>query len=639
MSRRQRLRLIVLAMVLGVLAAAGPPGVRPALALGVAIEVNTTADTEAADGYCSLREAIYASNGGGYFDCDGTTSADSIRFNIGTGIPVITLGSALPDITQQVTVRGNTGGATRVKLDGAGSGLAIRYTANNTYIGSMVMGGILVDGADNVTIVSNVLRSISGGANVSNLKIGGSNPGPGCSGECNLINGNTNGDGIYFGSAGGTIKGNFIGVDASGSAAAPNRTGILVTSGAFTIGGTTPEERNVVSGNTRFGMELHACTCLVQGNYIGTNAAGNAAVPNGYGGMKLDMSNATVGGSAPGAGNVISGNLGDGIYAEEQDQYSTTVIEGNRIGTKAKGGALGNSGSGIYFYALPTVRDASIGSATTPAAANIIAYNGGAGVRMSGSNARYNQVRGNSIHHNAGKGIALEGGANQSITPPAISSTSPVGGTACANCAVDIYSDSADEGQVFEATVNADGLGNWSFPGSVSGPNVTATNTQLDVYGNASTSEFSAAVALPAPKRPDGRIAKGSGAFVGNNIYNTTGVNQTRTGSGGAGTTITFKVSIQNDGSKDTFGVLGSGSGATGYTVRYFRGTTDITAAVVAGTYHTRVLRKGDKFLIKAKVKVTSSATKGSSVIRIVTITSLGDAGKQDAVKLVVSRK
>jgi hypothetical protein len=72
--------------------------------------------------------------------------------------------------------------------------------------------------------------------------------------------------------------------------------------------------------------------------------------------------------------------------------------------------------------------------------------------------------------------------------------------------------------------------------------------------------------------------------------------------------------------------------------IKYFRGTTDITAAVVAGTYSTPVLASGAALLITAKVKVTSTAAAGSSVTRLVTITSAADGTKRDAVKFICSR-
>lgn len=144
----------------------------------------------------------------------------------------------------------------------------------------------------------------------------------------------------------------------------------------------------------------------------------------------------------------------------------------------------------------------------------------------------------------------------------------------------------------------------------------------------------------PVPiRKPDGRIKKGSGAFVGNNIYNTTGVNQTKTGKAARGSKITFTFSIQNDGTAaDSFKVLATGALTAGYQVTYFRGTTNITAAVVAGTYQTTSLAPGATFAIKAKVKVLAGATVGSSVTRLLTTSSVVDPSKIDAVKLIGKR-
>jgi hypothetical protein len=138
--------------------------------------------------------------------------------------------------------------------------------------------------------------------------------------------------------------------------------------------------------------------------------------------------------------------------------------------------------------------------------------------------------------------------------------------------------------------------------------------------------------------KPDARIRKGSGTYVGNNIYNLTGTNQTRTGSAERGSTITFGIQAQSDSRPDSFRFAATGSATTMYGVTYFRGTTDITAAVVAGTYTTPVLAPGVTFLITAKVKVKSTATVGSSVTRLVTVTSVADGTKKDAVKFIGKR-
>lgn len=158
--------------------------------------------------------------------------------------------------------------------------------------------------------------------------------------------------------------------------------------------------------------------------------------------------------------------------------------------------------------------------------------------------------------------------------------------------------------------------------------------------GNAAA-DFIAAYGLAGggQQKPDGRIKKGSGALAGNNIYNTTGTNQTKTGTAAVGATVTFTISIQNDGTGGgKFYVKATGSTATYYQVKYFRGTTDITAAVVAGTYQTAKIAKGSTFGIKAKVKVKTGAAKGSSVTRLVTLTSTADSAKVDAVKFTLSR-
>jgi hypothetical protein len=403
-----------------------------------------------------------------------------------------------------------------------------------------------------------------------------------------------------------------------------------------TIGGTTAAARNVVSGNNSYGISLYGCTCTVEGNYVGTTVTGNAALANGTG-ITVQASQVMIGSGAAGAGNVISGNLGDGIYSDDAVSPHQIYVWGNLIGTQANGtGALGNGGDGIHFTnssGLRSVQAAGVGDGTADAA-NTIAYNTGAGVEINGSNVVHNHVRGNSIHDNGGLGILLGSSANEGIAAPAITGLTPVHGTACQYCQIDVFSDSADEGRIYEGTATADGSGAWSYPDAVTGPKVTATAT--DSVGN--TSQFSGAASLIS-YQPDGRIRKGKGALIGNNIYNTTGTNQTKTASKAPGTTVKFGISIQNDSAaSDHFSVAASGPAITGYAVKYFHGTTDITAAVVAGTYTTPVLSPGATWLITAKVKVKSTAAVGSSVTRLVTVTSVADSAKLDAVKFIASR-
>jgi hypothetical protein len=142
-------------------------------------------------------------------------------------------------------------------------------------------------------------------------------------------------------------------------------------------------------------------------------------------------------------------------------------------------------------------------------------------------------------------------------------------------------------------------------------------------------------------RKPDARIRLGTtGAYLGDNVYNTTGAGQAKTGSALRGHSVSFGISIQNDGTAaDRFKVKATGAATSKYTVKYYRGTTDITTKVVAGTYLTSSLAPGATWLITAKVTVKSSATLGSSVTRLVTATSYASATKKDTVKLIGKRR
>ena len=660
---RRRAALAAIVTSLSILATAIPFGDSPALAVGTIIVVNTTSDLEfPGAGLCSLRAAILASNVGGFAgDCDtaGTAGQDSIRFDIGSGVPVIAIGSELPAIVQPVIIRGNTFGATHVRLAGprnssacgagCGTGLRIAAGAAGTTIRGLRIDGF-TDGiwslAANVTIAGNWIgpNARDGvSADGANATIGGINTldptGP-CSGDCNLIRGNAN-RGLYLNSSG-TVSGNFIGIDASGrvaTAATANGTGIVVTQGDWTIGGTTSGQGNVVSGNTGRGMWLYNCSCTVQGNRIGTNLAGGAKVPNGSDGIHTNGHGSTIGGLADGAGNLISGNGDDGIeFSDKSAATSTLRVYGNRIGTTANGSPLGNGSAGIRVGGSDavSVQEGIIGAPGLAGAANVIAHNKGPGVFV-GQHARFIRVRGNSIHDNDvhyKQGILVVAPANESVAAPTIATGLPIHGSACSGCIVDVYSDPADEGRTYEGAVTADGSGDWTFVGSPHGPKVTATATTA---GN-STSMFSSPRDLPAAKRPDGRIRRGTGVLVGDDIYNVTGIGQTRSATASPGGTVTFGVSIQNDGPSDRFRVSVMGSATKGYAVTYLRGTTDITAAVIAGTYTSPVLAADGTFLITIRIKVRSSAAVGSLVSRSLTVTSVGDPAKQDTVRCLVRR-
>jgi titin len=240
----------------------------------------------------------------------------------------------------------------------------------------------------------------------SNDVVGGTSAGTG-----NLISGNQlNGIelGPFFVPFGTTqtdlIEGNKIGTDLTGNAAVANQgDGIPANASGIMIGGTTPGTRNIISGNAHAGIVIGAAerNDVIEGNRIGTNAAGKAALGNAGDGIDL-MGSAVVGGTLPGAGNLISGNAGDGIFANQAApfvQLPVDLIIGNRIGTDITGIApLGNLANGVHLL----IGSIQIGEAI-PGGGNVIAFNGNDGILVDG--APQNTISGNSIFANGNLGI------------------------------------------------------------------------------------------------------------------------------------------------------------------------------------------------------------------------------------------
>ena len=144
------------------------------------------------------------------------------------------------------------------------------------------------------------------------------------------------------------IQGNFIGTDKSGTAIVANHSqGILISNGAdTTVGGTALAARNLISGNLNTGISANTFRALIQGNLIGTDVSGTVGLGNG--GDGVDTTNGvdnTIGGAAAGAGNLISSNS---LGIDMGQGSSGTVIQGNIIGTDATATLnLGNRVAGI----------------------------------------------------------------------------------------------------------------------------------------------------------------------------------------------------------------------------------------------------------------------------------------------------
>ncbi|HET6789540.1 MAG TPA: DNRLRE domain-containing protein, partial [Aquabacterium sp.] len=365
--------------------------------------------SKGSDSQVSLREAIIAANT--------TAGTDTINFAItgtaGTyGEYTIATSSALPTITQAVIINGasQTGYTNRplVVLDGAGGG-AYGLELSNTSDGSTIRGLLIRDfssygiyipsGSDNQTIVGNFIGSFNADGSNAGVGKGNSVAGIYTRGANTLIGGTTaadrnviSGNGSYniyltTDADGSTIRGNYIGTNSAGSAVFSTTNpdyGIMVETSAsnITIGGTASGAGNVISGHQREGVWVTTTgSVTLQGNYIGTDATGTVDLGNTRYGIYLDdTGSATIGGTTAGAGNVISGNNLGGIYASN----GSIILQGNTIGLNAAGtAALGNTGIGVE---LRTSNASTLGG-NTAAARNIISGNSSHGIQVETSKA------------------------------------------------------------------------------------------------------------------------------------------------------------------------------------------------------------------------------------------------------------
>ena len=167
------------------------------------------------------------------------------------------------------------------------------------------------------------------------------------------------------------VEGNFIGTDAAGTARLPNMGNGLVIMIGGGAAGTTTVAGNVISGNNGDGVLLQGGSTsgvVLTANMIGTDVTGTFPVLNQSNGVHiLDASNNTVGGTTAAARNIISGNTGDGVLVENNGgaPAANNIVEGNYIGTDVTG-TVGLGTNGV------TLGNTGSGVALTFATANTV---------------------------------------------------------------------------------------------------------------------------------------------------------------------------------------------------------------------------------------------------------------------------
>ncbi len=328
-----------------------------------------------------------------------------------------------------------TGAAANNQIGMAGAGNVV--SGNNFGVineggsGNRIQGNLIgTDTGGTVALGNNIGSGTGlGWANIysasANTFVGGDQPDEG-----NVITGAA-GPGIwvrYATAAGTQIRGNFIGTNSSGGTWLGNSgAGIFLGADNVTVGGTTPGARNVIAAND-IGVYADVTTnSTIQGNYIGTDPTGNAVLSQRYGvfvgGLGGTNLNLQIGGTTPGSGNTISGSTEAGIGILFDS--NGVSVQCNRIGVGADGATAISNARGVeisYRSNHNTIGGAAAG------AGNRIAENTGPGVIIDGATTTGNTLRGNLIYANnsGGPQVVLANGANAGEAAPVI--TGALGG-------------------------------------------------------------------------------------------------------------------------------------------------------------------------------------------------------------------
>ena len=438
------------------------------------------------NGTGSLRQAI--------LDANLNAGPDIINFAItgGTGaIQTITLDTALPVITDQVAIDGTTqlGYIANTLSVGAGNNAAIKIQLN---------GANLLKGGE-VGLYLNSAGSSVTGLSFVNFPFA-----------------------IYANNNNITIKGNYFGVNADGTAQSNGLSGVgvdVATVNAAIVGGNTAADQNVFGNLTTGIVQVAGSGSSFTGNRIGMGTTNASFMPNTTGiqinnNANVDALNHSISANLIGKNTTGIKLIGfQGATVPGTGKVIGTQIVGNLIGTDSLGSTnnLGNSGDAISID--DGVTNTAIGNSIKP---NTIAYSNQNGVLIVGVSSVGNTIEYNNIRNNLGLGILLLNGANNNIASPVLTQQIPngtggftysgfVNGVANTQYTVDFYSslisDSRSQGANYlgSTTLTTDANGNFGFTGFAPTQNQTAQGANYVVTATATNVGFGTSVFSAGP--------------------------------------------------------------------------------------------------------------------------------------------
>ena len=493
---------------------------------------------------CTLRDAMTFANTGG--------SGVTIAFNIsGAGVHTIAPTSALPTIDRNTTIDGFTQPGSQANSNGPGlpdNSVHLIEVDFENQSNSDFWGLEITSGGSNAVIRGLVVNR----APVAGIAI--------------------------FATDSPVVEGCFVGTDPTGTSG-PGRQqyGILIdqNSDTVTVGGTTPDTRNVISGNLIAGVAIGyqfgagGTNHMIQGNFIGPDAAGTAALSPDFGVILSGTTSfVTIGGTTPAARNLISGNGGRGVIIGSSlgaQVVEHNTVQGNYIGTDVTGTLpLGNAFYGIECNDFNNTIGGSVAGA-----GNVIGFNGIGGVGTEGG-CNGLVVQGNFIGTDA-TGTALMGNHG-----PAISIYSTTGATI--------------------GGINAGEANTIAFNGAggISGAVWVGASTAVRIRGNSIHDNLAVGIDLSSGGGPDGATANdlGDADSGGNNLQNFPIVSSVV--SGGANTTVD---GLLNSTPSTTFDlVFYANPACSSFPRDFLQGATYIGSAQVTtdgsgnGTFHVTTL-------------------------------------------------